>query len=306
MYSTLALKDKVTMGSRTVTIKLNTPLTTSDTRIIIPAEALKDMLGNTSLLIETPIIELDNLGPNLKKVSLAKDNKTITITLNEEVKLTTIGIKKVQLAALKAAISLTSDANNSVPTYNPLTDADLIELKKDQIIIKLAVPLTGGFNRIFIAENIMRDIFGNTNENLTTSLLVADEAAPVFTRVVLPPKKYNLQIVVSLNENVFNALTVEKALLKSALKAAVTISTDGDSESPTFSPLKDKERVSIKSSKNQLVIDLTTKLVTGVTYRVKIDAGTLKDITGNTNAEIITEAFTVDLVGPELGWPIKI
>jgi hypothetical protein len=242
----------------------------------------------------------------LKKVALAKDNKTVTITFNEDVKPTAIGTKKIQLAALKEAISLSTDSTSPVPTYLPLSDFDVIELRKDQLTIKLATPLSGDANRIFIAEEMLKDIHGNINDILSTSLLIADEMGPQMKKVILPANKKNLQIVVNLNESIFNALEVEKALLKSALKAAVSISTDADLETPTFQALTERDRVNIKSAKGQLVIDLSTKLVVGKTYMVKINAEALKDLTGNKSVEIITEKFTVDLIGPNLGWPEKI
>jgi hypothetical protein len=300
-YVGLGLKDKVTVGQRKITFKLYTPLTGSDNKITLPAEALKDLLGNTSLAIETPIIELDSQGPILKKVTLAKDNKTITIVLNEEAfYVMTLGTKLQKLAALKAAISITADANSAVPTYSPLALADIIEMKKDTLTIKLSAPLSGDQNRIHIASEILKDLFGNTNLDLTTSILVADEIGPIVTSVVLPPKKYNLQIVVQFNESISNALTVPKIELKAALKTAVTISSDAESETPTFVALKTTDRVSVKDNKGQLIIDLSAKLVKDINYKVRINAETLRDLTGNKSLEIITQTFTVDVTGPEL------
>ncbi len=300
-FSALGAKDKVSIGQRTVKVKFGTPLTGSDNKFIIAAGALKDLIGNKNIEIETSTIALDAVGPELKKVSLAPDNKTITILFSEEVFFTVVGkTKKQSLALMKEVIALTTNANSAVPVYNILGPSDVLEIKKDTMTIRLANPLSGDFNRILIPEDMLWDLVGNKNVNLITSAIVADETGPVFTSVTLPPKKANLQIIITMNEEIYNASTVDKSQLKAALKAAVTISADAASETPTFSALGATDRVSIKNKKRQILIDLSTKLLKDTNYKVKLNAEILKDLTGNKSLEIETPIFTIDVTGPEL------
>ena len=294
-YAALGARDKLTVNGRTVEIKLISPLSSDNNRIKIAENSLRDMLGNLAGEIETPEIDLDANGPILSKVTLAPDNKTIIIQMNEEALGTTNGSRVVKKATLRAAIWLSTNANVASPTYTALTSVDDVELVKGVLTIKLATALTGAHNRIKLGAGIMRDIFGNTNGELTTSVFAADKVGPTFVSTDLPLKKANRMLVIAMNETISNGFTSGKSTEnRAALKNAMTIKTD-DGE---FVALDDKD--SIKISKNQLMITFATALVKDKSYQVKLSAGALQDLTGNKIEEMITETFAVDTSGPKL------
>ncbi len=141
----------------------------------------------------------------------------------------------------------------------------------------------------------MRDIFGNTNGELTTSVLAADKVGPTFVSTDLPLKKANRMLVIAMNETISNGFTSGKTTEnRAALKNAITIKTD-DGE---FVALGDKD--SVKISKNQLSISFASALVKDKAYQVKLNADSLQDLTGNKSEEIVTETFAVDTSGPKL------
>ena len=294
-FSELALRDKVSVNGRYVEILLGTALTTNDNRLKIAAEALQDLIGNFMPEIESEDIDLDSSGPILSKVTLAPDNRTITILMNEEASNVTAGSRAVKLAALRAALTLSTNASESSPTYTALTSTDEVDLTKGVLTIKLATALTGDDNRIKIAAGIMRDLFNNTNDALTTSVFTADQVGPTFVSSDLPIKKYNRVLVIAMNEEINNGFTAGKSFEnRAALKAAITIKTgDGD-----FVALS--ERDSIKVSGNELQITFGTALAKDIEFQVKIAARALQDLTGNMNEEIVTETFIVDTSGPKL------
>jgi hypothetical protein len=294
-FTALGLRDRVMVSGRYLTITLATPLSTNDNKIKIAAEALADLIGNTTPEIESTEIDLDTSGPILSKVTLGPDNKTITITMNEEATGTTAGNKAAKLAALRAAIMVSTNANDVSPTYVALSAADFVELNKGVLVIKLATALTGDSNRIKIAAGIMKDIFNNTNGDLTTSILTADQDAPVFVSTDLPLKKSNRTLVIEFNETISNAFTSGKtAENKADLKEAITIKI-GEGE---FVALGARDIV--KVTNNQIQINFSIPLSKDINYQVKIAENAIQDMTGNKNKEIITETFIVDTTGPKL------
>jgi hypothetical protein len=155
--------------------------------------------------------------------------------------------------------------------------------------------LTGAHNRIKIAAGIMKDIFGNINGELVTSVLSADQIGPTFVSTALPLKKANRTLEITLNETIINGFTSGKtAANKLALQGAITIKTD-DGE---FVALNAKDTVKI--SKNKLQINFAIALVKDRTYQVRINAEAIQDLTGNKCAEILTDTFVVDTTGPKL------
>jgi hypothetical protein len=294
-YGSLDARDKVTVSGRVMEIVLATALITSDNKFKFAAGGLRDFLGNLSASIETEEIDLDSAGPLLSKVTLAPDNKTITIVLNEETVIHATGTKKVKLSALVAAIQLSTNADALIPTYTPLSANHVAELNKNVLTIRLATALVGNHNKIKITAGILKDIFGNANEELITSTLIADQTGPTFQSTELPIKKVNRQLVITLNEKVSNGFTTGKpAENKIALKAALSISVNGGD----YVALAGSD--TIKISGNQILVNFANVLVKDQQYRIKIPAGALVDLTGNTCSEIVTDVFAVDTSGPAL------
>ena len=294
-FQALNARDKVSLSGRSIKIKLLNPLTTNDNKIKIAADSLRDLIGNLAEEIETPEIDLDAKAPVLSKVTLAPDNKTIVIQMNEETSGTVTGSKAVKTAALRAAIQLSTNANAASPTYAALTAGDSVELQKGVLTIKLATALTGAHNRIRLGAGLMKDIFGNTNGELTTSVLAADKVGPTFVSTALPLKKANRMLVITMNEAVSNGFTSGKTTEnRAALKNAITLKSD-DGE---FMALKAADRV--KVSGKTLQITFATALVKDKNYQVKIATNALQDLTGNKGEEIITDTLVIDTTGPKM------
>ncbi len=305
-YSALGEKDRISFDKRNLVINFSKSITTSDTRIQIDAGALVDRSKNLNESIETPIIELDKVGPVLKKVTLGKDNKTISIQFNEEIKNNLPGTRKVALPALRNTIYLSKNANSPIPTYNKLTELDVVVVSGSTLTVILATPLTGDQNRIQLTEDTVRDIFGNTNDGAITSILVADEEGPKLVSASLPAKGKNKVLEVVLNEEVFNALEVDKKEVLNAFRLNVffSVSDSPDDETATFAPIA--ADVTTNGAKGKSIIKFNFKDKTpsmparNKYYRIKILANTIKDTTGNKNLEIISDAYTVDNIGPAL------
>jgi hypothetical protein len=294
-FSALDVRDKVMVSGRIIDITLAAPLTTNDNKFKFAAGALKDLLSNLSEEIESDEIDLDATGPILSRVTLAADNRTITVVLNEEAIITGTGTKKTKLNALKSAIQLSVNADEPSPTFTVLSANDVVELNKNVLIIRLASALSGPSNQIKISAAILKDIFGTANGELTTSTFSADKNGPVFASSELPIKKMNRQLVITMNETIAIGIAVGKAAEnKAAFKAAITISVD----SGDYVALAATD--SVKVSGNQVFVNFANVLVKEKEYKIKIATAALQDLTGNKSAEIITEAFMVDTSGPQL------
>jgi chitodextrinase len=300
-YTALSARDKVTISGRFIEVNLSQALTTNDNKIQIAADALKDFLGNKSALIETPEIE-DGSGPVLNKVTRSADNKTITIAFDEEAFNTAVGTKVQKLEALKNAITFAADGT----TFNALGTTDTADISQGLLTIKLATALSGANNKFKIAAGTVRDLFLNTNGELTTSAIAADSVGPackntdaddasICTSIDLPSKKLNRQLIIHLNENILNGFSSgNNNADRTSLKAAITIKTDGGN----FAALANADMVKI--IRNQLQINFGAALAKDKTYQVKINADALKDLTGNKNAQIVTDVFAIDTAGPKL------
>jgi hypothetical protein len=300
-YTALSARDKVTISGRFIEVNLSQALTTNDNKIQIAADALKDLLGNKSAPIETPEIE-DGTGPILNKVTRLADNKTITIAFDEEAFNTATGTKAQKLEALKNAITFAADGT----TFNALGTTDTVDIADNLLTIKLATALSGTNNKFKIASGAVRDLFLNTNSELTTSAIAADSVGPacktadaddasICTSIDLPSKKLNRQLIINLNENITSGFSTGNSNAdRTSLKSAITIKTD----SGEFVALANADVV--KLSKNQLQINFGTALVKDKTYKVKINADALKDLTGNKNTQLVTDVFAIDTAGPKL------
>ncbi len=300
-YAALSASDKVAISGRFIEVKLAQALTTDDNKIKINAEAIKDLLDNKSVLIETPEIE-DGTGPVLNKVSLSADNKTVTVVFDEEAFNTAPGSKAEKVAALKNAITFSADGT----TYSTLDASDTVDLTRGVLNIKRSVALSGTSNRFKIAAGALRDLFLNQSVELTTSATAADSTGPacktldaddssICTSFGLPSKKFNRQLVITLNENIRSGFsTGNKTADTASLKAAITIKTDSGS----FVALVGADQ--IKLTRNQLQINFGTALVKDKEYTIKIAADALSDLTGNKNSEIVTDVVEVDTAGPRL------
>jgi chitodextrinase len=294
-FAALGARDKISLSGRFLEITLATPLSTNDNKIRIAEDAMKDLIGNMSEEMITAEIDLDASGPILSKVTLGPDNKTITIMMNEEASGTTAGAKSVKLSALRSAISLSTNSSSAAPTYTPLTSLDFVELNKGVLTIKLATALTGANNKIKIAAGIMKDIFNNTNVELTTSTFAADKVGPTFVSTNLPLKKANRTLVITFNESINNGFIIGKTNEnKAALKTAITIKKDDG----VFVKLDSIDQV--KVSGKTLQISFAMALVKDKEYQVMIAAAAIQDLTGNKSAQITTDTFIVDTTGPKL------
>jgi hypothetical protein len=291
-YGPLNSKDKVSVSGRVVEISLSNAFTTDDNRIKFAAEALKDLLSNKSLEIESPEIE-DLTGPELNKVSLGSDNKTITILFDEEAFNVATGTKSEKLTALKNAIQFAENGTS----FSPLGTTDTIDLTKGVLTIKFSTPITGSLNRIRIYADSLQDLFKNKNKTLETDPIVADAVGPVCktpdeddstlcASVSLPSKFLNRRLTITFNERV-------SMVDKKTINNAVSLSTDG-----TYAPIGATAKVS--TSRNQLVITLSKPLVVDKEYQVKVDADAIKDFFGNKNLALESTTFEVDTSGPKL------
>jgi hypothetical protein len=73
---------------------------------------------------------------------------------------------------------------------------------------------------------------------------------------------------------------------------------DAGVASPAYVPLVTADKVSMKGK--QLRIALAKSLPTGKNFKVKIAAGVVADLAGNTTLVIETEKFAIDKTGPKL------
>lgn len=107
-------------------------------------------------------------------------------------------------------------------------------------------------------------------------VLITDNAAPTLKADGVTLDSTKKIVTLEFSENVVNA-TANAA----ALKAGITVATDGS----TFSALASGDKVAITDGK--LVITFATALSTA-TNKIKVEANTLKDISGNVITEDIT------------------
>jgi hypothetical protein len=108
----------------------------------------------------------------------------------------------------------------------------------------------------------------------------------------------NNRITIRFSEAVFGTSTAATPLLKvQALKNAITLSTNANAATPTYSALQAKDVVSI--SRNRINITLATPLI-GANNRVKITADALMDEVGNKSGELTTVSASADSTPPTI------
>jgi chitodextrinase len=104
---------------------------------------------------------------------------------------------------------------------------------------------------------------------------------------------YN-QLTVYFEDNFFNNKTNLQAL-----KGEITMTSNAESESPTYSALPEGSSVAIKT--NTLLIKFNPPLpATTANYRIKIAALALRDAFNNKSQEQISSSFSIDGAGPKV------
>lgn len=303
-YSTLDAKDKIAISGRTMVVTLNMALVASNNNLKIAANSLQDVGGNKSGELN-PRVDLDTTGPTISKVTVSGKNKVISIALKDGALNAFSGANKDVL--LKAAVTLSTDGGAN---FSALGASDKVELVTGNpnglLVITLNSAIGGSQNRIRIASDALRDAFKNLNTMLETSSFAADELGPV--NVATPQKVFilanstNKMVAVNFNERVYNGSTAATPALKLAeLRNAITYTLDADVASPTYVLLVAADKVTMKGK--QLRIALSKPLPSGTSpknFRVKIAAGVVADLAGNTTLAIETDKFTIDKTGPKL------
>jgi hypothetical protein len=227
------------------------------------------------------------------KVKLSKDNKKITMTFKENIVNAATANPAV---ALKAAFTIATNANAATPTYNALGSNDKILIFKNKMIVTFQNALESQNIKVKLAENALRDIVGNKSVEIISDTFAADKSGPTISKVTVSSK--NKIITVKFNESVLNGSSLAKAPDQLvALKNAITIATNADAATPTYSALGATDKVSIV--KGKLVITLTTELK-GANNKIKLAADALKDAANNKSAEALSSMFSADLTGPTL------
>jgi hypothetical protein len=227
-------------------------------------------------------------------VKLSRNNKVITFTYKENI----INAATTNAAtALKAAVSISTNANAGSPSYNMTLGAnDKIAISKNKLVITLATALDSQFIKVKLAANALRDTFGNKTPEITSDMIAADKSNPTIDSVTVSGK--NKIITVKFNEPVLNGSSASKAPEQlAALKGSITIAKNADAGSPTYASLVSADKIGIV--KGRLVITLATAL-TGANNAIKITADALKDAAGNKNAALTSSTFSADLTGPAL------
>lgn len=156
----LAANDMVVVSGKTVVITLTAAITNG--QIMIAPNALKDSLGNV-LTTEVKTSTFDQQAPVLESTLFDSTTKqVITLVFNEKLYANT--------GNLKAAISIAQDGVN----FQPLADADRVEIQDKNIVITLTAPISGSLNRVQLAAEALKDDSGNLNAAVTTDTIVAE------------------------------------------------------------------------------------------------------------------------------------
>jgi hypothetical protein len=295
-YAPLALGDKVILFKKNkVVITLAEPLTSANNQIKFNANALKDSGGNMSADFTSDIFSADLTPPGILSTSVGNINNRITIRFSEAVfPASTAATAQLKLQDLKKAITLSTNANATPPTYSALQAKDVVSISKNRIIITLATPLTGANNRVNIAADAVMDEVGNKSGELTTATVSADLAAPTITGISLTGNKL---LVIRFNE------TVTMNSTAAALKNAVKISTNGDAATPTYNALAIADTVATK--KNTIEIKFATAL-SGNRLRIQVGADAVRDKVANKNIEQQTVVFAADSTSPTIQSIVKV
>jgi hypothetical protein len=156
----LAAGDTVVINGRDVVVTLTNAL--SNGQIMIVANALKDLVGNV-LATEVKTTTFDLQAPVFESTSFDSTTKqVITLVFNEK-----IYANKVNL---KSAISIAQDG----VTFQPLADADLVEIKDKSVVITLSTPISGSLNVVRLSAEALKDASGNLSAAVTTDTIVAE------------------------------------------------------------------------------------------------------------------------------------
>lgn len=236
----------------------------------------------------------DSHGDPAASASVSADNKTVTLTFNEELTNNT-----ADQSTLQKAFTFSADGTN----YSPLASGDTVKIDKalpisggktingSTVTVTFATALTTKTNKLKIAANTLKDASGNILGALETSAL---EATPIPTFASAAVNGSSLVMT-------YTTATLE-ATKKPAL-AAFTVKVGSVSQTPSL--------VTVDAINKTVTLTLTTPAKPGEVVTVSYtdptagdDVNAIQDAAGNDAATIADKSVTNTTTAPDITSPI--
>ncbi|MHA0855708.1 CBM96 family carbohydrate-binding protein [Paenibacillus sp. CMAA1364] len=222
-------------------------------------------------------LDYDVIAPQVTGASFQEKNSKIVLSFDEKLVNNT-----ANLTIFKQGIKIARDGT----TWTALAETDVVEIAKDQLIIRLTDRLSFAGAKLKLDPNIIRDTFGNVKNIEWISDVLPYDSAPPDIQSSVGFDESNRVVTIHANEELYNALTDA-----AALKQAVAYAADG----VNFTPLGIADSVALVNG--ELVVSKTEKLVAG--SKMRIDAGALKDAQDNvTTGGWTSDPFITDASAP--------
>ncbi|MHA0855711.1 CBM96 family carbohydrate-binding protein [Paenibacillus sp. CMAA1364] len=223
------------------------------------------------------VLDYDVSAPQVTEIALQDQNSKIVLRYNEKITNHT-----ADMAALKKGIQI---ARNGT-AWTALAITDGVQIVDKQLILNLSSRLSIPGAKLKMDGHLLRDTQGNLSAEWVSDVLPYDSAAPVIQTAGLLDES-NKMMTIRANEYLVNALAND-----AALKSAVTYAADG----VNFAALDATDSIALVGG--ELVMTKTVKLATD--SKVKIAAGTLKDVAGN----VVSDVWTSDSINVDVSAPV--
>lgn len=259
----------------TVTLHLDSNLSGDSNQIRIKAGAFEDQ---TSDIISNVFAAHDLGTPEDVSTAISSDRKDVTVTFNGNVQ----SVAQYVYEAIDYKIGRGS--------YTPLTALNEVELTGNTLTIHFPEGISGK-TTIRIAEGAVQFVGGNLKTN-ASDLCIRLNANPIEFE-----DGYDLSDRLLIKNSVLQLYLSQDAINTGnpdTLRAAITISKEIEGQFGAYIALDSRDIVSIDNEGcSNINIHFFGSLTPGK-YKVKIAAGTLKNISGLVTGEIISDEVEVN------------
>lgn len=220
----------------------------------------------------------DNQNPYVLSTTINAGKTVLSVSFNQD-----ISLEAENNAALKAGITIATDGE----TFGALQVADTVEITDGNIVITFDSALTTSTNKISIAPNMVKDVAGNTNEQVTLGPI--DVAAP--TLIFSPADSdtgvpIDTQIVISSNKKLFHGSDGAE-IYDNQLDSIIELKETNDSGSVVAFTGK------VNANRTQITITPNVNLSNNQVYYVEVIVDSVRDVSGNKVSETSITFTTV-------------
>lgn len=261
-FAPLAAGDTVALAGDTLTVTLQDRLAQPGAVIRLPAQALKDGVGNMLTYPAEEALVYDSQAPGLIRAFTQSMHKEMVLEFDEP-----LHSLAADAEGLKAAVTLSADGG----PFLPLSVQEAVYLTDKRLTVSFPDPLSGNHYDLRLEGGMLKDASGNAAGEPVTAPVEIDRQPPVYTD----------SSVMVLNRRISLHFNEPLQAAAANLAAAVTMQTE---EGDAFAPLPAGSRAFISGS--SIIVEPKTAIAG--TVRLRLAPGSVQDFFENVLAAVVT------------------